>query len=129
MSTVHDVADTGPVDPESEPESVATLGRENGTLHESADSRTKPSSIVELLQTVRKEELEQVNPENNRKTSKQDTDVTNEEEEASFETERQDLLSPVRLGPSSADGSLSTPDDTPSVQVNCEYFRDLTSKY
>ena len=134
MSTVQDEADTGlgkanlgPTNDE-EPivEAVDQTGRRNGT--------GQPSSIVEILQVVRQDETEDEHTDRNGgsfgsygKLVRED----GEEEERSIQNHKEVLTSPARDRPSSADGSLSTPDDTPSIQVEFMFallLVDVTKK-
>lgn len=121
MSTVQDEADIGLGKAETEPtndegpavvEDVERIKSRNGT--------EQPSTIVEILQIVRQDEAEEEDSGQNGASFGSYGRLVpedGEEEEASIRNNEEVLASPARERPSSADGSLSTPDDTPSIQV------------
>ncbi|MCJ1249043.1 Vacuolar protein sorting-associated protein 8 [Trapelia coarctata] len=119
MSTVPDEADIGLGKANPEPTNDEGPTVEDVDQTESRNGAEQPSTIVEILQSVRQEDLEEEHTDQNGGSFGSYGRVVREdgeEEEPSIENNEEVLASPARERPSSADGSLSTPDDTPSIQ-------------
>lgn len=120
MSTVQDEADIGLAEPD--PQST-TDGDPTVAYVQQSESRNgaeEPSRVMAALQSVRETDPEEEHIDQNGGSFGSYGRIIREgevEDEASIQIAEEVLASPARERPSSADGSLSTPDDTPSVQV------------
>ncbi|MCJ1395102.1 Vacuolar protein sorting-associated protein 8 [Xylographa bjoerkii] len=118
MSTVQNETDIGPDESDTETDSAQYLKRDNGrSTGGSRDAESQAPSIVEILEDVRQEEQGEGDKLYNGEFSGVYGNILDEEEVASSSVINGDVLaSPGKEKPSSADGSLSNPDDTPSIQ-------------
>lgn len=115
MSNVQHETDTGPEDSDSERDDVLQAQR---TQTDSSEDAVQASSIVEILEDVRRENLQNRDDSHNGRTSGSYRSARSPEDEYDIdELNGEVLASPAGQKPSSADSSLSTQDDTPSVQV------------
>jgi len=119
MSTVQYEADIGLTEPDPQSISDADATLANGEQSKSRDGAEQPSSIVAVLQSVRENDPEEEHIDQNGGSFGSYGRIVRdgEGEEASLQNTEEVLASPAGERPSSADGSLSTPDDTPSIQV------------
>ena len=123
MSTVQDGADIGLAEPDPQSITDGDSTVANVQQSESRNGAEQPSSIVAALQSVRETDPEEEHINQNGGSFGSYGRIIREgeeEDEASIQNAEEVLVSPARERPSSADGSLSTPDDTPSVQVGSE---------
>ena len=114
MSTVEDEADPGPEDNVSNGGSDSTI--HSRVLNEVQTAGGSKSNTTYTSQNVGGAQNEERYPESKSRED-QGKDETGDIQEDGSEagTERLPILAEERL--SSADGSVSTPDDTPSIQV------------
>ena len=122
MSTVQDETDTGPDKSDVETESAQYGKNNNNTSTGDLRDAEQSLSIAELLEDVRQQKQREGDFRSNGKSTRTYGDTLDEDEEESSSVVNGKVLdSPGKERPSSADGSLSTPDDTPSIQVSvCE---------
>lgn len=127
MSTVQDEADIGLGEPDTEPSNDEHSTAEDAARPRSRNGTQLPSSIVEVLRSVRQDDLkeEQISQNGASFGSYGRLVHEDEEDETSIQNKEDVLASPAKERPSSADGSLSTPDDTPSIQVESVSTRCL----
>ena len=113
MSTVQDKADEGPEETISGSEDLSDGG---GARHK---SRTRAQGLEEDVTTLPEVQLNKLEVQSARTngTLLGGYKNTDQNDEASFNNGAELLNSLEEQRPSSADGSLSTPDDTPSLQV------------
>ena len=116
MSTVQDEADAGPIDLKSEVESDSSSNGANSGQDGELFDPDPSSRIVEILQEARQDKSEEEDLRSNDGVF-QGYGRFNQDE-APRDDIRATSPNPTQGQPSSADGSLSTPDDTPSVQVS-----------
>ena len=118
MSTVQNETDIGPDEFETDTEGARILKLSTDRSIGGSKDVEPPPSIVEILQDVRKDEQGEEVKTFSRKFSDAYGNILDQEEEESSKATNGDVLaSPGKERPSSADGSLSNPDDTPSIQV------------
>ena len=130
MSTVQDEADAGPGNPISDSESDEPSPEGKNQPDKPLDINTEPIRIVDILKSVREEEQKKDHAEIQEGLNGADGNSAQHEDEEGFDYFKHEGLGRQTKGrPSSADGSLSTPDDTPSIQVRLvtylTYFRLL----
>ncbi|MCJ1415534.1 Vacuolar protein sorting-associated protein 8 [Xylographa parallela] len=117
MSTVQNETDIGPDEFETDTEGARILKLSTERSIGGSKDVEPPPSIVEILQDVRKDEQGEEVKTFSRKFSDAYGNILDQEEEESSKATNGDVLaSPGKERPSSADGSLSNPDDTPSIQ-------------
>ena len=132
MSTAQNETDIGPDEPDTDTRGAQYLNTDNDRSISGSRGVEPPTSIVEILEDVRQEEQGEEDRTFRKKFSGAYGNILNQEEEESSKVINGDVLaSPGKERPSSADGSLSIPDDTPSIQVythasSISYSRVLT---
>ena len=111
MSTAHDETDTGPEEHASvfDQDEVAQLGTQ--------DDSNLPTTTIEALRGVCSEGHDEADLLANGKIFGSDSNSSAQEDETASQTDKLVADSALRERLSSADGSPSIPDDSPSVQV------------
>ena len=119
MSTVENETDIGPNESDTDTEGTQYLKTDNDRPTEGSTDGDLPPSIVGILEDVRHEEQgEEDRTFSSRFSTAYGNTLDQEEQESSDVINGDVLASPGKERPSSADGSFSIPDDTPSVQVH-----------
>ena len=127
MSAVQDEAEIGPVETSSDNDHDSITVKESN-IHHNGLSETEEN--VERQRSLRWGEAEDEEQEGVDEGSIPDGDITGDCEESiksdegSIKSSGQAAASKAPEKPSSADGSLSTPDDTPSIQVRAPCPQD-----
>ena len=119
MSTVQDEADAGPGNPIYKSDSDESSSQGNTRPDKLLDNTIEPIGIVDILKSVREVEQQRDHAEIQKDLNGADgNSAQQEDEEGSDYFQHEGLGRQTTRRPSSADGSLSTPDDTPSIQVS-----------
>ncbi|MCJ1478772.1 Vacuolar protein sorting-associated protein 8 [Lambiella insularis] len=117
MSTAQDETEIGPEDTDPEQDIVVPSLHGKRIHADNVESGMQPAGIAEILERVRGEDQENGDDIHRPKLSAPYKNIDIGKDEHDTDTLNGDILaSPVGQKPSSADGSLSTPDDTPSNQ-------------
>ncbi|MCJ1284957.1 Vacuolar protein sorting-associated protein 8 [Xylographa opegraphella] len=118
MSTVQNETDTGPDESDTDTEVAQDLKTDNDRSIGRSRDVEPPANIVQISEDVRQEVRGDENQTFSGKHSGAGGNIQDqeEEEESSGIVNGDVLASPGKERPSSADGSLSNPDDTPSIQ-------------
>ena len=118
MSTVQDEADAGPGNPISDSGSDKPSTQGSIRQDKLPNTTTGPIRIVDILKSVREGERKKDHAEIQEGLNGADeSSAQQEDEEGSDYFQHEGLGCQTKGRPSSADGSMSTPDDTPSIQV------------
>lgn len=135
MSTVQDEAETGPEETSSETENDSihiqeTNINEYGLIEPATAAERQRSLGWEEAGDEEREGVEE-SPQHGKKAEDYENSIKSGE--SSTEAGGETVASKAQEKPSSADGSLSTPDDTPSVQVRGELLftalQELSMEY
>jgi hypothetical protein len=116
MSTVPDEADRGPEETKSEFDSDIESVQKSSARDGGDGGAEEPPKISDILEEVRHEAEEDNAVRPNGRVFGGYKQIGQDKAEQDGK-DKEMPATPVRERPSSADGSLSTPDDTPSIQV------------
>ena len=120
MSAVQDEAEAGHTDPIFESKASPLFDESSD---DDFDGLQPPSRVTDSIKEARGINGEEQDPISNGRTVR---GYAKQEQDEAFLGERGKAApSPVQERPSSADGSLSTPDDTPSLQVTMLHLHNL----